>query len=208
VAEALKEFFNPEIVRRSATMISAVHADFPAEKFVADAVKGLNRLELVPRGAHRKSVAATPASGFRSCRGRGRSFTRAQARGHRRVLGFGRAPNVRVEGVEIKPARPAIGTAVQLSFDLVNAGRRKQTLIVDYRVFFVKASGKTSAKVMKLKTVELAARESVRLSTRLSLRQMTTRTHYPGAHKIEEIVNGKSFALGQFYVMKPTMRRR
>jgi hypothetical protein len=124
------------------------------------------------------------------------------------VLGFARAPNVRIDGVEIKPARPAIGTSVQLAFDLVNAGRRKQTLIVDYRVFFVKASGKTSAKVMKLKTVELAAGESIRLSTRLSLRQMTTRTHYPGTHKIEVIVNGKSFALGQFYVTKPAMRKK
>jgi hypothetical protein len=61
---------------------------------------------------------------------------------------------------------------------------------------------------MKLKEVELAAGESVRLSTRLSLRQMTTRTHYPGAHELEVIVNGKSFPLGEFHVVKATMRKR
>jgi hypothetical protein len=43
---------------------------------------------------------------------------------------------------------------------------RAQSLLVEYRVFFVKADGAASPKVFKLKSVELEAGGSVKLSTR------------------------------------------
>jgi 3-methyladenine DNA glycosylase AlkC len=129
-----------------------------------------------------------------------RSAVKRAESGALKVLGFSKAPNVRVERIKITPKRADIGESVQLSFDLVSNARSKQELLVDYRVFFVKADGSASPKVFKLKSLELSGGASVSLSARISLRQMTTRKHYPGAHRVELVVNGVAFPLGSFQV--------
>jgi 3-methyladenine DNA glycosylase AlkC len=52
MADALKTFFSPALVRRLAADITRVHAAFPARAFVAQACVGLEALELVDRGKH------------------------------------------------------------------------------------------------------------------------------------------------------------
>jgi 3-methyladenine DNA glycosylase AlkC len=52
VAGTLKEFFCPDLVRRLATDIVAVHPDFPERTFVKRASAGLDSLELLDRGKH------------------------------------------------------------------------------------------------------------------------------------------------------------
>ena len=58
----------------------------------------------------------------------------------------------------------------------------------------------TSPKVFKLKTVELAPKQTIAFSKTLALTQLTTRTHYPGLHRIELLVNGHAYPLGAFHV--------
>jgi 3-methyladenine DNA glycosylase AlkC len=52
MAEPLKTFFSPDLVRRLAADIARVHSSFPRRAFVALASKGLDELELIDRGAH------------------------------------------------------------------------------------------------------------------------------------------------------------
>jgi 3-methyladenine DNA glycosylase AlkC len=56
VADALKTFFSPALVRRLAASISEVHPSFAEKAFVRDACKGLDALELVARGRHIATV--------------------------------------------------------------------------------------------------------------------------------------------------------
>lgn len=79
---------------------------------------------------------------------------------------------------------------------------RAQRVMVDFRVFFVKANGKSAPKVFKLKALELAAGESARLSKRVSLAQLTTRKHYPGVHRVEVMLNGVATPLGRFQLVE------
>jgi hypothetical protein len=73
--------------------------------------------------------------------------------------------------------------------------------MIDLAVHYVKAGGKTSAKVFKLKALNLAGGESARLQKKLSLAQMTTRKHFAGVHRVEAIVNGQAFELGSFNII-------
>jgi len=114
------------------------------------------------------------------------------------LLGFGEAPRVSLERVRITPRRPAIGSAVTLTFDIAGRAVRAQRLLVDLRVHYVKAHGATGPKVFKLKAVDLAPRGVVPFSKRLSLAQLTTRTHYPGRHAVEVLINGQAYPLGTF----------
>jgi 3-methyladenine DNA glycosylase AlkC len=52
VADALKTFFSPSLVRRLAADLVKAHRKFPADPFVKDACDGLESLELLDRGRH------------------------------------------------------------------------------------------------------------------------------------------------------------
>lgn len=115
------------------------------------------------------------------------------------LLGFGR-PKVRVEGLSVDAPRYAVGDTVEISFSLVNAGNKKQRLVVDYRVHYVKANGSTSPKVFKLKTIELEPSERHDVVRRQHLRPISTRRYYPGTHAVDVQVNGETFGSAEFEV--------
>ena len=118
------------------------------------------------------------------------------------VLGYGRKARVELRDALITPAQARIGEAVRLAFSLHNPRRRGQDLMVDFQVHFVKAKGSTRTKVFKLKALQLAAGETVALSKKLSLAEMTTRKHHPGYHQVDALVNGQVFALGGFALLR------
>jgi len=59
MAELLKCFFSPALVRRLAADIARVHPAFPARAFVKQASAGLEELELLDRGKHIARALAT-----------------------------------------------------------------------------------------------------------------------------------------------------
>ena len=125
-----------------------------------------------------------------------------------KVLGFGKAAQVEIHNASISPQRAAMGGSVTIGFDLRNARSRTQDVLVDFHVHFVKSKGGTNAKVFKMKSLHLAANETVRLQKKLSLVEMTTRKHYPGTHRVEALVNGKPWALGSFELVAAPIHLR
>lgn len=117
------------------------------------------------------------------------------------LLGFGAKPSVALEDVRFKPKRVAIGGRVAVTFALRSVGRKPQSLLVDLRVDFVKANGKTSPKVFKLRRVELGAGERVELASSVSLAVHTTRRPRPGRHEVWVLINGNPNPLGFFDVV-------
>jgi 3-methyladenine DNA glycosylase AlkC len=125
-----------------------------------------------------------------------RSLVKAGHRDALDLMGAGARPKARIDGVRIVPRRVHIGSSARFSFRLVSTSTKAQVLLVDYRVHFVKAKGGTSPKVFKMKKVVLEPRAAAEFSGRVSFRQMTTRRHYPGRHRIELLVNGVAYPLG------------
>ncbi len=119
-----------------------------------------------------------------------------------KVLGFGSQPKVSIHKIEIAPPRPAIGGSVTIAFQISNSANRRQGLLVDCRIHFIKANGSIAPKVFKLKTVDFGPGETIKLKKSISLADMTTRRHYPGKHIVEAIVNGKTIPLGAFHLIK------
>ena len=117
------------------------------------------------------------------------------------ALGYGGKAEAAAREVSIVPARPKIGGHVKISFTLVNKRARRQRVMADLVVHFVKARG-TGAKTFKLKAVELAPRGRVLLSKKIALKQLTTRKHYPGVHRVEALLNGQRVKLGQFVLVR------
>jgi len=114
--------------------------------------------------------------------------------GHPRIwglLGFEKEPKLEVSEITLDSDGYAIGDRLTLEVGLTSTATSEQRLAVDYAIHFVKANGKTRPKVFKLKVLTLSAGEVVTLTSRQSLKQMSTRTHHPGRHQIDILVNGE-----------------
>jgi len=98
----------------------------------------------------------------------------------------------------LKPARIALGGAVQMTLELRSTARSAQALAIDYAVHHVKADGRTSPKVFKGWQVTLAPRETRVLVKQHAVRPITTRTYHPGRHRVVVQVNGQPVAEAAF----------
>ena len=131
-----------------------------------------------------------------------RSAVKRGDSGALKVLGFGKTAQVAVAGVQITPPKPLIGEAVQMVFEVTNTHTMAQRVLIDLAVHYVKANGQANPKVFKLKVLDLAPGQTVQISKKLSLAQMTTRQHYPGVHKVAVLLNGQTQPLGEFELLK------
>ena len=121
--------------------------------------------------------------------------------GHKRTLklfNFTGRPAVKLTCFRLAPARLKLGETVEFAFTLHSIARRPQQLAVDYRIHYVKASGGTAPKVFKLREIALPPGGQQAVTKRQTLRNFTTRKHYPGRHRLEVLVNGQVHAAGRF----------
>lgn len=118
------------------------------------------------------------------------------------VLGFGEVARVDIAHARVQPAVVPMGGAVELAFELHNSHAHAQHLLVDFCVYWVKARGAASPKVFKLKTTTLAPGARVAMAKRLSLVPLSTRTLYPGLHRVDVLINGVAHPLGAFELIE------
>lgn len=110
---------------------------------------------------------------------------------------------VTVMGFAIAPASITLGETIVITAALTSDAQSDQRLVVDYRVHYVRAGGRTTAKVFKWKTFDLGAGASVSLATRQVIRDFSTRRHHPGRHAVELLVNGRVMASAAFDLLAP-----
>jgi 3-methyladenine DNA glycosylase AlkC len=115
-----------------------------------------------------------------------------------RLVGAAGRAKATLDEIVLAPKAPRIGASVKVSFVLRSSAKQSQHVVVDLGVDFVKARGQTQRKVFKVAAVDLAPHTEVALSKTISLRQHTTRTHYPGTHAVVALLNGEAVALGAF----------
>lgn len=127
-----------------------------------------------------------------------RSAIKRSDPGALQVMGFGAPATVKLRAISIAPAKPRLGGAVTIGFELHNPGKRPERVLADLRVHFIKANGRSSAKVFKMMATTLAPGSRVALRKTIRLAQMTTRKPYTGRHRVEAVLNGAARVLGNF----------
>ncbi len=110
---------------------------------------------------------------------------------------------VAVENFRLTPQRLRLGGTVEFSCTLRSTARREQRLVADYAVHYVKKSGKTAPKVFKLRELALTPGASATLAGRVRLRQLSTRRHHPGRHRVVLLLNGRPAATAAFNLLAP-----
>ncbi len=107
------------------------------------------------------------------------------------LLGYAPGSPVTVTGLSVTPARARIGDKIRIEAGIHNGTNTPQPVLADLRVHFVKANGSSSPKVFKGTTFELTPAEDGTVSKSVSLAQHSTRTHHPGQHLVELLLNGE-----------------
>ncbi|MCA9885809.1 MAG: DNA alkylation repair protein [Anaerolineae bacterium] len=116
------------------------------------------------------------------------------------IFGFGDVDDVTVSNLTVIPDPIVIGDDLFFSFDLLLKADQTKKLRLEYAIHYVKANGKRSKKVFQISEREVTPNTSHTIKSKQSFRNMTTRKHYPGQHKIEILVNGISKAQAAFMV--------
>lgn len=117
------------------------------------------------------------------------------------LIGVGHDASVTVRRFSIEPHIVHLGEAIAIDAELVSTSPDDQRLVVDYRVHYARAGGKTATKVFKLRTFDLPAGKSTTLGVRQAIRDFSTRRHHPGRHEVELIVNGQTMASSVFDIV-------
>jgi 3-methyladenine DNA glycosylase AlkC len=136
-------------------------------------------------------LAGAPAERRRLVRHALRTLLRAGDPAALAAIGLDGGDSVAVRAVRARPAPARIGEPVAISVDLANEGPAPERALVHLRVHFVTARGRTSPRVFTVREIALAPGERATLAKTISLRQHTTRTHHPGDHRVEVVVNGR-----------------
>jgi hypothetical protein len=97
-----------------------------------------------------------------------------------------------------------IGDKVSIEVDLENTSDEDARALIDLRLYFVKANGSISPKVFKGDELTLEARGVATVRKSVSLAQHSTRKHYPGAHRVEVMLNGIFHPGDEFEMIKAT----
>lgn len=106
------------------------------------------------------------------------------------LFGFANPELMSVDSLQFSNNSPKIGEDISFSFDLKLAIEKKQKIRLEYIVYFVKSTGKTSPKVFQMKEVEMQPGIHS-IVKKHSFKNLSTRKHYNGEHTFDIVVNGK-----------------
>lgn len=116
-----------------------------------------------------------------------------------KLFGFGGKPKVEAT-LTCTPKKLGLGEVLTITADIRSSARTTQSLAVDYVVHYVRPGG-SSEKVFKWSEVELPASGSVSLKKNQTIKDFTTRKHYPGVHRVELQINGQRVAEAVFELL-------
>lgn len=103
-------------------------------------------------------------------------------------------PVVQKASIQVSEPIIAIGEALVLNYRVQLRSEIGLFIRIEYAIDYVKASGKVSRKLFKLLDKPVNGFSPVVGKRQISFKDLTTRKHYPGQHKISLIVNGQTVA--------------
>ena len=116
------------------------------------------------------------------------------------LFGANQKPNITIRKFKLNSKKLVLGDDLTIELELKSLAKQSQQLIIDYKIHYVKASGKTSPKVFKLKKTVLNPGQSQHLVKKHAFKDFSTRKHYTGQHQIELLVNGNSIKTLSFHL--------
>lgn len=107
------------------------------------------------------------------------------------IFGLDNANEIEIQNLTLSSSKIKIGDFIHFEFDVINNSKVKRDLRLEYKINFVKSNGSTSGKVFQISEFSLKENSIKSFKRKQWFKELTTRKHYPGTHKITLIVNGE-----------------
>ncbi len=130
-----------------------------------------------------------------------RSLIKKGHAGSLSVFDFEKNVKVRIENFKLNKTKLKLGESLTFEFDIVSEKSTSQKLVIDYIIHYRKKSGELSAKVFKLKEIDLKAKDKQHISKSQVFKDFTTRKHFAGKHELNIQVNGKILDKRSFSIL-------
>lgn len=118
--------------------------------------------------------------------------------GHTEVFALlGHSDNVTLERAQLTLDRTQVGMDESITLNFSFSLPEAHSVVIDYALHLPRANGKTSVKVFKWQSGQLAAGD-YKLSRSYTFKALTTRRYYAGEHAFEVLVNGQSYGKVMF----------
>lgn len=113
------------------------------------------------------------------------------------LFGFHNQADVHIKKLTLSNEELLIGDTLTFQFLLVNQTEEAFKLRIEYGIDFVKANRSTSRKLFKI-TENIYQNGDTVFKKAHSFKNLSTRKHYPGRHRISIVINGKELAEASF----------
>jgi hypothetical protein len=120
-----------------------------------------------------------------------------------RLFVFGQPAGISVEALDLDKQVLEIGDDLRFGFELQVATEKVCRVRLEYRVDYVKASGKLSPKIFQIREADFSPGNH-HISRKHSFQNRSTRKHFPGRHRLAIIVNGVEMASISFELAEPS----
>jgi 3-methyladenine DNA glycosylase AlkC len=123
--------------------------------------------------------------------------------GHMEALSsFGLKHNIKANVTELNLSKSklAIGDRFTFKFDVELLEKTTEQVRIEYRIYFVKATGKTSGKIFQIGTYDMKPKQRLSFTKQHAFADLTTRKHYAGKHNIAIVINGKEMSEHEFII--------
>jgi 3-methyladenine DNA glycosylase AlkC len=116
--------------------------------------------------------------------------------------GFNPKSRGEAKSLTIKPRNLKVGDSLSFSFQFTNRENTSTFYRLEYRIWYLTSTGKTSQKVFRIAEKEMRPKESITFTRTQRFTDFTTRKHYPGRHQIEILANGISRLKATFRLVR------
>ena len=117
------------------------------------------------------------------------------------LFGFTFPDNITGAPIQFDSSVVRIGGKVAFSCTLKTSLVEMGKVRIEYVVYFIKANGKPSSKVFQISERHETS-QRIEVSKRHSFKDLSTRKHFPGAHRFEIRVNGVPKCEGEMFLEK------
>ena len=114
------------------------------------------------------------------------------------LFGYHDAVTLECKGIHSNKDRYSMGEEMVWQSELQARGTGR--LRLEYRLNFIKANGSPGPKIFQLGEHVIEGKKRILLKRKYAFRDLSTRKHYPGKHRLELIANGKVVATLQVHL--------
>ncbi|MCW8935738.1 MAG: DNA alkylation repair protein [Gammaproteobacteria bacterium] len=118
------------------------------------------------------------------------------------LFGFGSIKGIKVEKVNIRPAKVRIGEKLEFDFEIHNKTQAESKLRLEYAIYYQKANASLSKKVYKISEKQYAAKSITVINRKQPFKLITTRKFHTGLHQLSIIINGIEFEKYDFELIE------